>query len=194
MGVQTREFQLIPVGTERSAELEALVPFLTERFPGLTFSLGEPRPLGKDVFSEHGSVSAELLMEGYKDAGPGKILLLDADLSTQVFGVVYTQVDLPRGNAVIALPRMRTLLGQIPEEGKPLAEEDQTRAKRRIEHQAANVVGKLLGIFPCKEDRCVFRRPTVITELDEIEGLCSKHAVLLNQKLEALPHGSGNGK
>ena len=107
-------------------------------------------------------------------------------LSSQLFNAVYSQVDLPRGNAVLAVPRFRTLDGSLPRDGVAATEEDAARARVRAGRQAVNAVGKLFGLFPCKEERCVFHRSANVAAIDRADSVCAKHAAQLPMLLEAI--------
>ena len=49
-----------------------------------------------------------------------------------------------------------------------------------------NTVGKLLGLFPCKEERCVFHRSAKVDSIDRADSVCDKHAEQLPVLNEAL--------
>lgn len=187
VGIQTREVSIVPVGAHEPSEVEGVLPALQKQFPGMTFRIMPAEPLPEGVRTERGSVFAELLMAKYTARGPGLVLLLDEDLSTQVFGVVYSQVDLPNGNAVVALPRLRTADGELPAKGAEVSPESLTRTQHRVAHQTVNAVGKLLGLFPCKQERCYFRRPDIVAELDQVDSVCARHEIILKERLSKLP-------
>ena len=128
---QARSIALLPVGTHSELELAAIEADLRKMFPPLPVSRLPREALPAGVLRDDGAVSAERLMEHYAARGPGLLLLLDADLSSELFNAVYSQVDLPRGNAVMALPRFRTLSGAMPRDGIAANDEDAARARIR---------------------------------------------------------------
>ncbi|MCI0569846.1 MAG: hypothetical protein L0Y66_03775 [Myxococcaceae bacterium] len=183
---------VLPLGEGAAAHVEAVRAGLTATYPGLpvTVAPAEPLPAGVEGDSP-GAVSAEKLMDTLAARGPGLLVLLDADLGSRVFSSVFSQVDFPRGNAVVALARFHTADGSPPAPGAALSAEAQARAGMRTRKQAINAVGKLLALFPCKEERCVLQRPSGVQALDKAEGLCPRHAGLVDLKMRALREARG---
>jgi predicted Zn-dependent protease len=191
-----RSITLLPMGPEAAAHVEAVRQALAEAYPGLPVSTATAEPIPQGVQGERpGVVSAEQLMDGLQGRGPGVLVLLDADLGSRVFSSVFSQVDFPRGNAVVALARFRTKDGNLPP-GKPvptlagLPPDGAARAELRTRRQAVNAVGKLLALFPCKEERCLLQRPSGVEALDKADRICERHSALVERVLRTL-HGDG---
>ena len=174
----TTQVKLLPLGDAPIPELAAIEAELRATFPGLPIEVLPPEPLPTDIRRD-GKLYAELLMAHYNQRGPGIVLLLDEDLSTQVYTAVFSQVDFPHGNAVLSLPRLREEKGLMPREGATLSPEDAARAEVRARRQAVNATGKLLGLFPCKEERCVYHRSDEVRTLDKADAVCAKHGAML---------------
>lgn len=200
----TTEVKLLPLGT-LPPEVDAIVADLELTFPGMPVTVLPVEPLPDGIHHE-GTIHAELLMAHYRERGPGLLLLLEADLANQLYSAVYSQVDLPHGNAVLSLPRFRTLAGVMPKEDALPTEEALARSKMRAGRQAIHTVGRLIGIFPCKEERCMHHRSSTVEVLDRADEVCERHQLMLTALLdvvakkragaqaEAGPEASGNGR
>jgi predicted Zn-dependent protease len=183
----TTEVKLLPLGAI-PPELEAIRADLEATFPGMPVTVLPVEPLPPDIHHE-GTIHAELLMAPYRDRGPGIMLLLDADLANQLYSAVYSQVDLPHGNAVLSLPRFRTLAGVMPKEGSTPTEADLERAQMRAGRQAIHTVGRLIGSFPCKEERCMHHRSSTVDVLDRADEVCERHQLMIAALLDVVVHG-----
>jgi len=181
----TTELALLPLGDAPIPELAAIEEELRTSFPGLPIRVLPAEPLPPDVHQD-GKLYAELLMAHYRERGPGILLVLDEDLATQVYSAVFSQVDFPHGNAVLSLPRFRDPKGFMPKAGTVPSPEDAERGVVRARRQAVNATGKLLGLFPCKEEQCVFHRSSEVKSLDKAIGICAKHGAMLPIILEDL--------
>lgn len=171
------EVRLLPLG-EAPQELDAIRADLEVTFPGIPISVLPVEPLPSDIHHE-GTIYAELLMQHYRERGPGLLVLLDDDLANQLYSAVYSQVDLPHGNAVLSLPRFRTIAGIMPRPDRELTEEALARARVRAGRQAIHSVGRLIGVFPCKEERCMHHRSSTVDILDRADEVCEKHQLIL---------------
>lgn len=180
----TTEVKLLPLG-DVPPELEAVRAELEATFPGMPVTVLPAEPLPADIHHE-GTIYAELLMAHYRERGPGLLLLLDADLANQLYTAVYSQVDLPHGNAVLSLPRFRTLAGVMPKEGATLTEEAMDRSKVRAARQAVHSVGRLIGSFPCKEEHCIHHRSSTVDILDRADEVCERHQMILAALLDVV--------
>jgi len=178
----TTEVKLLPLGSV-PPELETIREDLESTFPGMPITVLPPEPLPSDIHHE-GTIYAELLMAHYRERGPGLVLLLDADLANQLYTAVYSQVDLPHGNAVLSLPRFRTLAGVMPKDGEPVSEEALARSRTRAGRQAIHTVGRLIGSFPCKEERCMHHRSSTVDVLDRADEVCEKHQLMIAALLD----------
>src|SRR5690606_37568948 len=107
-------------------------------------------------------------------------------LANQLYTAVYSQVDLPHGNAVLSLPRFRTLAGVMPKEGATLTEEAMARSKVRAGRQAVHTVGRLIGSFPCKEEHCIHHRSSTVDILDRADEVCERHQAILAALLDVV--------
>lgn len=186
----TTEIALLPLGDAPPAEFAAIEEELRTSFPGLPIRVLPTEPLPEGVHQD-GKLYAELLMAHYRERGPGIVLVIDEDMSTQVYTAVFSQVDFPHGNAVLSLPRFRDPMGLMPKAGSTPSAEDAERAVVRTRRQAVNATGKLLGLFPCKEERCVFHRSSEVKSLDKADGVCAKHGAMLPIILEELVKSRG---
>src|SRR5690606_17320945 len=85
----------------------------------------------------------------------------------------------------LSLPRFRTLAGVMPKDGEPVSEEALARSRTRAGRQAIHTVGRLIGSFPCKEERCMHHRSSTVDVLDRADEVCEKHQLMIAALLEA---------
>lgn len=187
-----KRITVLPMGGEAGRQVEGVKQALAERYPGLPVTALPAEPIPAGVEREAGgAVSAERLMQGLQERGPGLLVLLDADLGSSVQSAVYSQVDFPHGNAVVAFARFRTADGTLPAPGASLSPEAVARADQRTRRQAVTAVGRLLAPFPCKEQHCFLHRSGGVEDIDAADRFCERHTLLLERALQSIRAAQG---
>jgi tetratricopeptide (TPR) repeat protein len=136
---------IVPVGDRVAPELEGMAQFLEGRFPGVKVMLAAREELRPGVFKlDTRQVVWERLLSAVRDE-PGRIYVVEDDLTALKAPFVVAQVDLARASAAVSLSRLRTLRGTPAEAGTTLPGKLQIVARDRLRAQTAAAAAKLLG-------------------------------------------------
>jgi len=173
---------IIPLGGRVAPELDGLTDFLSSRLPGLKVSIGAREDVPREAYKiARGQVIWEELVERLRDE-PGRLYVVEHDLSSYEGGFSYGRFDLAHGRGVVSISRLRSLVGHPTYPETTLDGEVLTAAQNRLRSQVVGAVGRLLGVsFPCSSSSCAMRERRAVTDF-VLDGslLCEKHAKELN--------------
>jgi predicted Zn-dependent protease len=176
---------IIPLGGRVAPELDGLSDFLSSRLPGLKVSIGAREDVPKEAYKiAREQVIWEELVERLREE-PGRLYVMEHDLSSYEGGFSYARFDLAHGRGVVSISRLRSLVGHPTYPETTLDGEVLSAAQNRLRSQVVGAAGKLLGLsFPCSSSSCAMRERRAVTDF-VLDGplLCEKHAKELNDVL-----------
>src|SRR6266851_2912560 len=179
---RTEAVVIIPLGGRVAPELDGLSDFLSSRLPGLKVSIGAREDVPREAYKiAREQVIWEELVERLREE-PGRLYVMEHDLSSYEGGFSYARFDLAHGRGVVSISRLRSLVGHPTYPETTLDGEVLTAAQNRLRSQVVGAVGKLLGVsFPCSSSSCAMRERRAVTDF-VLDGslLCEKHAKELN--------------
>jgi tetratricopeptide (TPR) repeat protein len=175
---------IVPMGDRIAPELAGIAGFLEGQFPGVKFSLGAREELQPGVIkTETQQVIWERLVERLRDE-PGRIYVLEDDLTTLDARFVYAAFDLAHARGAVSLARFRDLVGAPREAGTTWSGDLLVAARNRVRTRMAAATGKLLGLsFPCTNESCAMHERRSVKDFVPAV-LCPKHASELQAILQ----------
>jgi archaemetzincin len=110
-----------------------------------------------------------------KSSGDKIIAITDADLYSPGYDFVYGEADVHAGVATLSINRLLNKEGDMSQNFNRVAD--------RIIREATHEIGHLFGLVHCRNQKCVMRTCTCLSEVDEAEGgLCIECYDKLKQK------------
>jgi tetratricopeptide (TPR) repeat protein/predicted Zn-dependent protease len=178
------EIVIVPLGGRVPPELEDMAAFLGATFPPTKFTLGQLEELPAGAYRpEWRRVVWDSLKERVR-AEPGRIYVLEHDLTLDADSFAFGRVDLETGRAAVSVARMRTPMGRPVSHDLTLTGNELAAVQGRLKAEMAGAAGKLLGLsFPCDVSSCALAPNRAVTDL--LIGspvLCEKHQQELKAK------------
>jgi predicted Zn-dependent protease len=171
--------EIVPLGARVPPELTGMAEFLRKEFPSLQISIGEREDLPAGTLHiEREQVIWEHLLERLREE-PGRIYVVEEDLSSFDQGFSYARYDLAHGRGVVSLARMRSLVGK-PVDPSVLYDDDEIlkAVRHRLASELLRGVGKVIGMsFPCTDPACSMReRRSIADFVLKSPSFCPTHA------------------
>jgi predicted Zn-dependent protease len=177
---------IVPVGDRVAPELQGMAGFLSAQFPGLSIDVAPREELQPGVINTGlQQVVWERLLERLRD-DPGRIYLLEDDLTTVDTHFVYSRFDLAHARGAVSLARFRSLVGDAKEAGTTWSGDLLVAVRNRLRAQMVAAVGKLVGLsFPCSSETCAMHERRSVKEFTlGTEVFCPRHAEELKAALQ----------